>query len=233
MISHTWDTSNNKTRNSTLYAGDLQHTKRAYCRRKKYNRSTKQVQTTRLCSFFDTIYSITQTKKPFPMTLTEVRMLQPCKGILKLWTGKRSQAGLLKCWENLNSIRREVSLKKHLISLKDYLSKYQFDGLFWTIFLQFYRKEMPLSSLKRYTHAREVLNSPWQAFQRNQRLTTPSWRLPGIALNLKNECPQRTNKSTSYTITLLSPKIGQDKTGFQCRRKGINVVNKNLLRDRR
>lgn len=69
-------------------------------------------------------------KKPFPMTLTEVHMLQPCKGILKLWTGKRSQAGLLKCWENLNSIRREVSLKKHLISLKYYLSKYQFDGLF-------------------------------------------------------------------------------------------------------
>ena len=185
-----------------------------------------QGQTTRLYSLFDTLYSITQTEKPFPMTLTEVH--QPCKGILKLWTGKRSQAGLLKYWENLNSIRREVSLKKHLIFLKYYLNKYQFDGLLWTIFLQFCRKEMPLSSLKRYIHARKVLNSPWQPFQRSQRLTTLSWRLPGIALSLKNECPQKTNKSTTYTITLLSPK--QDKIKEVSNAAGrINVVKKNLL----
>lgn len=157
-------------------------------------------------------------KSPFQWLWQKCNRLQPCKDILKLWTGKRSQAGLLKYCENLNSIRREVSLKKHLISLKYYLNKYQFDGLLWTIFLQFYRKKMPLCSLKRYIHAREVLNSPRQAFQRSQRLTVLSWRLPGIALNLENECPQKTNKSTSYTITLLSPKIGQDKTSFKCSR---------------
>lgn len=155
-------------------------------------------------------------------------MLQPCKGILKLWTGNRSQAELLKYLESLNSIRRKVSLKKHLISLKYYLNKYQSDGLFWTISLQFYRKELPLSSLKRYIHAREVLNFQRQAFQRSRRLTILSWRLPGIALSLKNECTQKTGKSTSYIITLLSPKIKQEKQVSNATGR-ISVVKKNFL----
>lgn len=57
-------------------------------------------------------------------------------------------------------------------------------------------------------------------------------RLLGIALDLKNECPQKTNYSTSYTITLLSPKIGQEKTGFSWGRKEISVVKKNFLLER-
>lgn len=93
--------------------------------------------------------------------------------------------------------------------------------------LFFYRKEIPLRRSKSYIHAREVLNSPRQALE-SQRLTL-SWRLLNIALSLKNECPQKPNNSTSYTITLLLPEIGQEKIGFRHSRKEY-CIRKNFHR---
>lgn len=91
-------------------------------------------------------------------------------------------------------------------------NKFQYDG--YSSELLFYRKEMPLRSSKRDIHA-----IPRGRHFKAEGL--PLWA-GDLLIELsvwEKECSQKPDNSTSYNITLLSLKMGQEKTGYRHSRK--------------